>query len=164
MKRFSLLAACLIAVGLLVQGCAPLAPGFRSAGNDAAKAVSPSGFASPGIDPPPAGAITEITPELIRAQRAATARTTLGPEIMALLGETGPYRIGPGDVVGITVLDHPEIVFSTTPATTVADPASVSPAPGYIVSNTGQLSFPFAGSLNVAGMTIQEMEDALGSK
>lgn len=80
---------------------------------------------------------------------------------MGLLGETGPYRIGPGDVVGITVLDHPEIVFSATPATTVADPASVSPAPGYIVSNTGQLSFPFAGSLNVAGMTIQEMEEAL---
>lgn len=161
LKRFSLHAACLIAVGLLVQGCAPLAPGFRSAGNDAAKAVSPSGFSSPGIDPPPAGAITEITPELIRAQRAATERTTLGPEVMGLLGETGPYRIGPGDVVGITVLDHPEIVFSATPATTVADPASVSPAPGYIVTNTGQLSFPFAGSLNVAGMTIQEMEEAL---
>jgi len=161
LKRFSLLAACLIAVGLLVQGCAPLAPGFRSAGNDAAKAVSPSGFSSPGIDPPPAGAITEITPELIRAQRAATRQTTLGPEVMGLLGEPGPYRIGPGDVVGITVLDHPEIVFSATPATTVADPASVSPAPGFIVSNTGQLSYPYAGSLVVSGMTIQEMEDAL---
>lgn len=161
LKRFSLLAACLIAVGLLVQGCAPLAPGFRSAGNDAAKAVSPSGFSSPGIDPPPPGAITEITPELIRAQRAATQQTTLGPEIMRLLGEPGPYRIGPGDVVGITVLDHPEIVFSGVPATTVADPASVSPAPGFIVSNTGQLSFPYAGSLVVTGMTIQEMEDAL---
>ena len=161
MKRFSLHAACLLAVGLLVQGCAPLAPGFRSAGNDAAKAVSPSGFSTAQIDPPPAGAITEITPQLIQAQRAATQKTTLGPEIMGLLGEPGPYRLGPGDVVGITVLDHPEIVFSAVPATTVADPASVSPAPGFIVSNTGQLSFPYAGSLVVTGMTIQEMEDAL---
>jgi polysaccharide biosynthesis/export protein len=161
LKRFSLHAACFVAAGLLVQGCAPLAPGFRSAGNDAAKAVSPSGFSTNGIDAPPAGAITEITPELIRAQRAATQKTTLSPEVMALLGEAGPYRIGPGDVVGIVVLDHPEIVFSTVPATTVADPNSVSPAPGFIVSNTGQLSFPYAGSLVVAGMTIQEMEDAL---
>jgi len=161
LKRFSLHAACLLAVGLLVQGCAPLAPGFRSAGNDAAKAVSPSGFSTAQIDPPPAGAITEITPQLIQAQRAATQKTTLGPEIMGLLGEPGPYRLGPGDVVGITVLDHPEIVFSAVPATTVADPASVSPAPGFIVSNTGQLSFPYAGSLVVTGMTIQEMEDAL---
>lgn len=161
LKRFSLHAACLLAVGLLVQGCAPLAPGFRSAGNDAAKAVSPSGFSTAEIDPPPAGAITEITPQLIQAQRAATQKTTLGTEIMGLLGEPGPYRLGPGDVVGITVLDHPEIVFSGVPATTVADPASVSPAPGFIVSNTGQLSFPYAGSLVVTGMTIQEMEDAL---
>ena len=39
--------------------------------------------------------------------------------------------------------------------------ASVSPAPGYIVSNTGQLSFPYIGSLKVAGMTLQEMEGAV---
>jgi len=59
------------------------------------------------------------------------------------------------------VYDHPEIVFSGIPATTVADPSSVSPAPGFIVSDTGQLSFPYAGSLHVAGMTVQEMENAL---
>jgi polysaccharide export outer membrane protein len=161
LKRYFLGVVCLAAAGLLAQGCAPLAPGFSSASNDAAQAVSPSGFSTPEIDPPPPGAITEITPDLIRAERAAIERTTLGPEVMRLIGEAGPYRIGPGDVVGIVVLEHPEIVFSAIPATTVADPASVSPAPGFIVSNTGQLSFPYAGSLVVAGMTIQEMEVAL---
>ncbi|HEY2256065.1 MAG TPA: polysaccharide biosynthesis/export family protein, partial [Variovorax sp.] len=161
LKHLYLHAAVLASAGLLVQGCAPLAPGFASASNDAASAVSPSGFSTKDIDPPPAGALTEITPALITAQRAATAQTELNTEVKALVGTVPPYRIGPGDVVGIVVFDHPELVFSSIPATTVADPASVSPAPGFIVSNTGQISFPYAGTLVVAGMTIQEMENAL---
>lgn len=161
LKHLLLHAALLASVGLLVQGCAPLAPGFRSASNDAAQAVSPAGYSTAEIDPPPPGALTEITPALIAAQRAAIRQTRLSPEVMALLGPTEPYRIGFGDVVGIHVFDHPEMVFSAAPATTVADPASVSPAPGYIVSNTGQLSFPYIGALKVAGMTVQEMEEAV---
>ncbi len=161
MKHFLLHTAVWAGAALLVQGCAPLAPGFSSASNNAAQAVSPSGFSTADIDPPPPGAITEITPKLIAAQRAYTAQVKLAPEILALVGTPPVYRIGPGDVVGIVVYDHPEIVASAIPATTVADPSSVSPAPGYIVSNTGQLSFPYAGSLQVAGMTIQEMENAL---
>ena len=164
MKSLPLHAALLVAVGVLVQGCAPLAPGFSSASNDASKSVSPAGFSTSTIDPPPPGALIEITPDLIKAQRAATAETKLGPEVMALLGTAGPYRIGIGDVVGIVVFDHPEMVFSSVPATTVADPASVSPAPGYIVSNTGHLSFPYVGKLNVVGMTIQELEEAVVSR
>lgn len=161
LRRFLLHGAWLATAGLLLQGCAPLAPGFRSPSIDAAQAVSPAGYSTSEIDPPPPGAITEITPDLIKAQRAAVARTTLSPEVMALLGEAGPYRVGPGDVVGIVVYDHPEIVFSGIPATTVADPSSVSPAPGFIVSNTGQLSFPYVGALRVDGMTIQEVENTL---
>lgn len=161
LKRYFLQVACLAAATLLVQGCAPLAPGFSSASNDAAKAVSPSGFSTNEIDPPPAGAITEITPELIQAQRAAMAKSTVGPEVRKLIGEIGPYRIGPGDVLGILVLDHPEIVYSTPPSSGGGDIGSVSAAPGYIVSATGQLSFPYAGTLNVTGMTIEEVEQAL---
>jgi polysaccharide export outer membrane protein len=145
---------------VVLAGCAPLAPGFRSASNDAASAVSPSGFAAEGQDPPPPGALTSITPALIQAQRAAAPRM-VPPEVLALVGEAEAYKIGPGDVIGIVVYDHPEIVFSATPATTVADPSSVSPAPGFIVSNTGQLTFPYAGPLQAAGMTVQELENAL---
>jgi polysaccharide export outer membrane protein len=160
LKSFSLHAALLLSAVVALQGCAPLAPGYRSASNDAASAVSPSGFASPGVDAPPPGALTEITPQLIQAQRDATPRQ-ISPEALALVGEPEPYRIGPGDVIGITVYDHPEIVFSGVPATTVADPGSVSPAPGFIVSNTGQLTFPYAGPLQAAGMTSQDLENTL---
>ncbi|GAA4328702.1 polysaccharide biosynthesis/export family protein [Variovorax defluvii] len=145
---------------MLLQACAPFAPGFRSASNDADLSVSPSGFSTTEADAPPPGAITEITPELIRKQRAAVGHN-VPPEVRALVGQAPVYQIGPGDVVGIVVYDHPEIVFSGIPATTVADPASVSPAPGFIVSNTGHLSFPYVGQLKVDGMTVQELETTL---
>ncbi|MDM0012620.1 polysaccharide biosynthesis/export family protein [Variovorax sp. J22P168] len=151
----------MISASVLVQGCAPLAPGFRSSSIDASKAVSPAGFSTPEIAPPPPGALTEITPALIDAQRAAIRQTRLDVDTMGLIAPIETYRIGAGDVIGIVVYDHPEIVSSGVPATTVADPASVSPAPGYIVSNTGQLSFPYAGTFKVTGMTIQEIEDSL---
>jgi len=161
LKRFLLNATVLGAVALLVQACAPLAPGFRSASNDAEQAVSPSGFSTSDADAPPPGAITQITPDLIRAQRAAVDKSRVSPEVQALIGQAEPYRIGAGDVIGIVVYDHPEMVFSSTPATTVADVASVSPAPGFIVSDTGQLSFPYVGMLKAGGMTVQELHDVL---
>lgn len=160
MNRFFLYLFSVVGVSLLVQGCAPLAPGFSSSGSDGKQAVSPSGFAPPNVDPPPPGAVTPITPELIQAGRAARP-TTLPSNVQALLGEPETYKIGNGDVIGIVVYDHPEIAFSAIPATTVADPASVSPAPGFIVSNTGQLTFPYAGTVRAAGMTVQELEDTL---
>ena len=85
----------------------------------------------------------------------------LSPQVKALLGEPEPYEIGPGDVIGIVVYDHPEIAFSGVPATTVADPQSISPAPGFIVSGSGQLTFPYAGTVRAAGMTIQQLEATL---
>ncbi|WP_162576269.1 polysaccharide biosynthesis/export family protein [Variovorax sp. PBL-H6] len=122
--------------------------------------MSPSGFSTSEIDPPPAGAITEITPQLIQAHRAAVGNN-VPPEVRALVGEAPVYKIGPGDVVSVVVYDHPEIVFSGIPATTVADQASVSPAPGFIVSNTGYMSFPYVGQIKAEGMTIQDLEQTL---
>ncbi len=160
LKSFLVHAALFTSAAILLQGCAPLAPGFSSASDDAEKAVSPAGYSAPNEDPPPPGALTAITPALIQAQNANFVRA-VSPEVRALVGVAEQYRIGPGDVVGIVVYDHPEIAFSATPATTVADASSVSPAPGFIVSNTGQLTFPYAGPVTAAGMTVQELEDVL---
>lgn len=132
---------------------------MRAVSDNAAKAKAANGGV---VDPdrPPEGTVSEINPELLRTLTAARP-TTIPQDVAKLLGEPDVYRLGPGDVVGITVFDHPEIISSAIPATTVADPASVSPAPGFIVSNTGQLSFPYAGTLKVAGMTVQELEDVV---
>ena len=144
-----------------LPGCSTIGPGYEStAGAVRAVQNAEASRTAADADKPPPGTVTEITPELIRAQLALRP-AGLPASVMALLGEPEVYRLGAGDVVGIVVYDHPEIISSAIPATTVADPASVSPAPGFIVSNTGQLSFPYAGTLRVTGMTVQELEDTL---
>jgi len=149
------LAIGLTAAALVLQGCQAIGPGFEPT----APAAPPAGQAAD-EGTPPEGALTEINPELI-ARLKAQQPTTLDKDVLALLGTPEKYRLGPGDVLGITVYDHPELISSSIPATTVADPASVSPAPGFIVSDTGQLAFPYAGTLKAEGMTAQELEDTL---
>lgn len=146
---------------MLLSGCA-IGPGFQGTASGVPAAPPESGI-SPENDRPAEGMVTAITPELLRAQVASRPKG-LPADVQALLGETGPYTIGPGDVVGIMVYDHPEITSSAIPATTVADPASVSPAPGFIVSETGHLSFPYAGTIKVQGMTPQQLESLLTRK
>ncbi|MFT4268273.1 MAG: polysaccharide biosynthesis/export family protein [Xenophilus sp.] len=142
----------LLVVLLVLQGCAA-APGF----NDVPASLAPPAADS---EKPVEGAITPITPELILAQRASHPRAP-GDDVRRLLGKPEPYRIGPGDVLGITVYDHPELTSSFIPPTTVADPASVAPAPGFVVSDTGQMSFPYVGLFKAEGMTAQEVENRL---
>lgn len=151
----------LLASVLALQGCA-VVPGYDSVRNDKSTAnpTLPVSMRSSAADQPPDGAITPITPQLISALRSDRP-TSLSPELTALLGEPESYRVGPGDVIGILVYDHPELVFSATPATTVADPASISPAPGFVVAANGTLTFPYAGSVRAAGMTIAELHDTL---
>nr|WP_324818585.1 polysaccharide biosynthesis/export family protein [Variovorax sp.] len=163
--RSSVLLAWLLLPLAILSGCA-VVPGYSSPRNDksTAPALPPraDGSVSP-TDLPPDGAITEITPDLNARMRAALA-DGISPQVQALIGEPGPYRIGVGDSIGVLVFDHPELVFSSTPATTVADPASVSPAPGFLVSTNGTLTFPYAGPIQAAGMTIQELTDTLVSR
>lgn len=146
----------LLAVLIILQGCAA-APGFNSAPEILAPPPSADN------DKPAEGVITPITPELIVAQRASHPKT-LGEDVQRLLGKTEAYRIGPGDVLGVTVYDHPELTSSFIPPTTVADPASIAPAPGFVVSETGQLSFPYVGLFKAEGMTAQEVEDHLRTR
>lgn len=143
----------LLAILVILQGCAA-APGFNSVPESLAPPPSADG------DRPAEGAVTPITPELILAQRASHPRT-LGDDVQQLLGTPASYRIGPGDVLGVTVYDHPELTSSFIPPTTVADPASIAPAPGFVVSETGQLSFPYVGLFKAEGMTVQQVEDHL---
>jgi polysaccharide biosynthesis/export protein len=158
LRSLYLHAAWLVGLGALLQGCA-VVPGFYSVRDEKSTAV-PVASTGSASDQPPDGAITTITPNLIAALREEQPKT-LPTDVQALLGDAEAYRIGIGDAIGIYVYDHPELVFSATPATTVADPASVSPAPGFLVGTNGILNFPYAGPIRAAGMTIQELNDTL---
>jgi polysaccharide export outer membrane protein len=71
-----------------------------------------------------------------------------------LFSKPEPYTIGPSDVVGIVVYDHPELVPSTSAVISQAvDPTGISAQPGFIVSATGEVSFPYVGRVKLAGLT-----------
>lgn len=67
------------------------------------------------------------------------------------------YRIGPGDILQITVWDHPEL---TIPAGSFRDPKDS----GQQVGDDGNLYYPYVGVVEAAGMTAPELRDVLSAK
>ena len=67
------------------------------------------------------------------------------------------YRIGSGDVLQITVWDHPEL---TIPAGPFRDPESS----GQQVGDDGNLYYPYVGVIHASGMTAAELRAVLTEK
>jgi len=136
-----------ILLGAMLAGCA-LAPGMRM---DVAPAAV-TGDADTGVVP--------ISWELIEALGAE--RSPGNRDIAALLGIPEPYRIGPADILSIIVWDHPELVFphqtySIGSGYEIPSYSGAASVPGYVVSQAGEIQFPYAGNMNVAGMTVWEL-------
>ncbi len=64
------------------------------------------------------------------------------------------YRIGPGDILQVTVWDHPEL---TIPAGSFRDPADS----GQQVGDDGRMYYPYVGVIVAAGMTVSELRVVL---
>lgn len=93
--------------------------------------------------------VIPITPKLIAMDAATATHAPIVPP--ALLDyRPGPYRIGAGDTLYITVWDHPEL--------TVPGGAQQTPTiNGRQVRSDGTLYFPFVGDAHVAGMTMEDL-------
>ncbi len=174
-RQWTLLAALTLSLG----GCA-YAPGlYMSAQGDTAaskRTTLVTLLSKPAeSDVPPPGALTPITPQLIRQQRA-TQEVHSVEQIQHLFGTPQPYKIGAGDVLNIVVWGHPEFAMAAAqaPATGAqfAPAYPGAPAPetsatalgGQYVSAEGQIQFPYVGSLQVAGLTEAQARDALAQK
>lgn len=67
------------------------------------------------------------------------------------------YKIGPGDILNITIWDHPEL---TIPAGSYRTPEQS----GNLVSEDGTIYYPYVGTLKVAGMTPREVRVVLAQR
>ena len=97
--------------------------------------------------------VTAITTELLN--RMEEDRLARAREVAEEFSEPyDNYHIGPGDVLQITVWDHPEL---TIPAGSFRDPESS----GQVVGDDGNLFYPYVGVLQVSGMTVPQLRHVL---
>ncbi|WP_409364323.1 polysaccharide biosynthesis/export family protein [Burkholderia sp. Bp9031] len=139
------LSACTFAPGMRMQAPASIPVSVADSQHPAARADVP---------------ITEITVDLIK-QTKEQHQAAGTPEYAALFSKPAPYVIGPGDVLQITVWDHPELVESQGPQLSTPNSRPFDPAPGHLVDQNGDLQFPYIGKVHVASLQPDEVQKKL---
>ncbi|MBY4769580.1 polysaccharide biosynthesis/export family protein [Burkholderia ambifaria] len=102
--------------------------------------------------------VTNIDLTLIRRMRD-TERGSRS-EAREVVSSPDAYTIGRGDVLQITVWDHPELAAALG-APAQAAPRAADAPPGFVVDQDGTLQFPYAGRLAVAGLTAEQVQTQL---
>jgi polysaccharide export outer membrane protein len=100
--------------------------------------------------------IQAIDLNLINQLRAGASQMQQANQL-DLFSKPGPYKLGPGDVLQITVWDHPELAAALGQQVQNNKPAD--PTQGFVIDDQGNLSFPYLSHpIHAAGQTIGQVQ------
>lgn len=92
--------------------------------------------------------LIRITPEMLKGDLSSDRGTSSKQELLDY--KPAAYRIGPNDLLYITVWDHPEL-------TAPSGPQQQLDANGRLVRPDGTLFYPYIGTIKAEGRTIEEL-------
>ncbi|MHB8405649.1 MAG: polysaccharide biosynthesis/export family protein [Gammaproteobacteria bacterium] len=150
----------LTVLSLLLAGCS--LPGLRFSG--------PNAQATYAQRQQSRYVIHRITPALLLTLHRAANKTDTpqaNPALQQALQDYR-YRVGPQDVLNIIVWNHPELTLSQAQISALSNltgglmvSAPASQGSGFVVSAKGTIFFPYAGTVKVAGETVNQIRARL---
>lgn len=150
--------ACAAALcGAMLSGCA-FAPGMQMPAT-ASLPVSSGDALTPAATLPVS--IAEIDATLIRRLKA-DARSADASQTAVLVGRAAAYTLGAGDVLQVTVWDHPELALAQGPQQQTNTRPS-DPPQGFVIDEAGNVQVPYAGNVPVAGLTVDGARQAIAA-
>jgi polysaccharide biosynthesis/export protein len=157
-----MLGACGIAPGMrmsLKQGPSQPASAESTSGGPAVTGGASTQVVN-ATDTTPEVPVTELNVAFIKTlQEDRTKQQQQQADLLSAVPQ--PYTIGAGDVLQIVVWDHPEIAAGMGTTQNQASTRPGDPFSGFVVDQSGDLTFPYAGTLHVAGLRTEEVQRRL---